>query len=58
MYDHRKDSSSTLQRIARGIKQIWKDSIGAPNSEKTIQDMYLTFKAHKAVYDVEGKMAP
>jgi hypothetical protein len=56
--DARKFSLSTPLRIARGIKKIWEDAVGAPNSKRVIQDVYLTFESHRIVYEADGKMVP
>ena len=56
--DNRKFSLSTPLRIARGIKKIWEDPIGAPNSKRVIEDVYLAFEAHRIIYEANGKMVP
>ena len=57
-YDARKYSLSTPLRIVRGIKKIWEDPVGAPNSKRVIQDVYLTFESHRIVYEASSKMVP
>ena len=49
---------STPLRISKGIKKIWEDTEGAPNSERVVQDVHLAFEAHKKVYEVGGRMVP
>lgn len=56
--DPRKHSLSTPLRIAEGIKQIWDHPFGVPNSTRIIQDVYLAFKAHKVIYENEGRIVP
>ena len=32
--------------------------IGAPNAERVVQGVYLTFDSHKIIYEADGKMVP
>ena len=43
---------------SKRYKKIWEHEIGAPNSERVVQDVYLTFQSHKIIYEEDGKMVP
>ena len=43
---------------SRRNKKIWENPFGVPSSTRIIQDVYLAFKAHKIIYENEGRIVP